>query len=61
VRVTARTLSGHPRAVILEVPDDARVRLRLPDGTEAVVALADVKEALLQEVDDPAAAGRREP
>lgn len=60
VRVTARTLAGRPRAVILEVPDDARVRLRLPDGAEALVAFEDVKEALLQEVDDPAAGGRRE-
>jgi ribosome maturation factor RimP len=61
VRVTARTLSGHPRAVILGLPDDSQVRLRLPDGSETLVAFADVKEALLQEVDEPAADGRREP
>ncbi len=59
VRVTARSLAGHPRAVILGVPDDAHVRLRLPDGTERTVAIDDVKEALLQEP-DPAAGGRGE-
>ena len=59
VRVTARSLAGHPRAVILELPDEAHVRLRLPDGQETTVALADVKEALLQQ--EPAAEGRREP
>jgi ribosome maturation factor RimP len=61
VRVTARTLPGHPRAVILEVPDEAGVRLRLPDGAEPLVAFEDVKEALLQEVDEPAARDRRQP
>lgn len=60
VRVRARTVAGHPLAVILEVPDDGRVKLRLPDGAETMVALADIKEALLQ-VEDPAANGRREP
>jgi ribosome maturation factor RimP len=60
VRVTARTVAGHPRAVILEVPDDGQVKLRLPDGAETMVALADIKEALLQ-VEDPAAGGRRQP
>jgi ribosome maturation factor RimP len=60
VRLTARSIAGHPHAVILEVPDDGQVRLRLPDGAETMVALADIKEALLQ-VDDPAASGRREP
>jgi ribosome maturation factor RimP len=59
VRVTARPLAGHPRAVILGVPDEDHVRLSLPDGTETVVPLAEIKEALLQE--DPAAPGRREP
>jgi len=60
VRVTARSLAGHPRAVILDLPDDEHVRLRLADGSEAIVALADVKEALLQE-EHPAADSRREP
>lgn len=50
--MTARGLAGHPRAVILELPDDAHVRLRLPDGSEPVVAIDDIKEALLQ--DEPA-------
>lgn len=60
VRVTARSLPGHPCAHILEVPDDGQVKLRLPDGAETMVALADVKEALLQ-AEAPAADGRREP
>jgi len=49
VRVTSRALKGHPRAVIVDLPDDQHVRLRLADGTEPVVAIADIKEALLQE------------
>jgi ribosome maturation factor RimP len=61
VRLTARALAGHPRAVILEVPDEGHVRLRLPDGAEQVVALEDVKLAELQDADDPGASSRREP
>jgi ribosome maturation factor RimP len=49
VRVKARSLKGHPLAVIVDLPDENRVRLRLADGTEPVVTLADIKEALLQE------------
>ena len=49
VRVTSRVLKGQPRAVIVDLPDDQHVRLRLADGTEPVVAIADIKEALLQE------------
>jgi hypothetical protein len=60
VRVTARSLAGHPRAVILELPDERHVRLRLPDGTERTLALDEVKEALLQD-EDPAGGARREP
>jgi ribosome maturation factor RimP len=60
VKLTARSVAGHPRAVIVDVPDDRQVRLRLPDGAETMVAFADIKEALLQE-DDSAAGGRREP
>jgi ribosome maturation factor RimP len=60
VRVKARSLSGHPLAVILDVPDDGQVKLRLPDGAETMVALADITQALLQE-EHPAAGGRREP
>jgi len=59
VRVTARTLKGHPRAVIVDLPDDGHVRLRLADGTEALLALADIKEALLQE--ESAADSRHQP
>lgn len=59
VKLTARGVAGHPKAVILAVPDDATVRLRLPDGAEAVVALDRVKEALLMEQEP--ADGRRKP
>jgi ribosome maturation factor RimP len=59
VRVTARSLKGHPLAVIVDLPDQGRVRLRLADGSEPVVPLSDIKEALLQE--EPAADGRPEP
>lgn len=59
VRVTARSLKGHPLAVIVDLPAENQVRLRLADGTEPVVMLADIKEALLQE--KPAADGRPEP
>ncbi len=61
VKLTARGVPGHPRATILGVPDDGHVRLRLPDGAETVIALEQVKEALLLEVADPPAPGRREP
>lgn len=61
VKLTARGVQGHPRAVILDLPDAGHVRLRLPDGSETVVALEHVKEALLMEAADPAAPGRREP
>lgn len=61
VRVTARTLAGHPRALIVAVPDEDHVELRLPDGREAVVALDEIKEALLQDDETPAPDGRREP
>jgi hypothetical protein len=46
--------------VILELPDEQHVRLRLPDGTERILALDEVKEALLQD-EDPAGEARREP
>jgi ribosome maturation factor RimP len=61
VKLTARSLAGHPRAVILEVPDEAHVRLRLPDGVEVVIELAEVKDALLEDAADSAATGRRDP
>jgi ribosome maturation factor RimP len=59
VRVTARGLKGHPRAVILDVPDEEHITLRLPDGAEVTLELVQIKEALLQE--EPAAGGRRTP
>lgn len=59
VRVKARSLKGRPLAVIVDLPDEKQVRLRLTDGSESVVALADIKEALLQE--EPAAESRPEP
>lgn len=60
VRITARPLAGHPRVVIVAVPDEGHVRVRLPDGQEAVVALDDVKDALLQDAGDPAPPSRRD-
>lgn len=59
VKVTAKGLAGHPLAVILAVPDEATVRLGLPDGQEVSVALDMIKEALLQEQEP--ADGRRKP
>jgi len=59
VRVTARPLKGHPLAVIVDLPDENHVRLRLADGSEPVVTLSDIKEALLLE--KPAVEGRPEP
>ncbi|HEX6644217.1 MAG TPA: hypothetical protein VF037_06045 [Gemmatimonadales bacterium] len=47
VRVRAAGIAGRPVAEILAVPDDEHVELRLPDGTAQVVALADVKDAVL--------------
>ncbi|HXW96436.1 MAG TPA: hypothetical protein VEI47_02540 [Gemmatimonadales bacterium] len=61
VRMTVRSLSGHPRAVILEVPDEDHVRVRLPDGAHVLVPLAEIKEAWLQETDPMAAESRPEP
>lgn len=61
VRMTVRSLAGHPRAVILEVPDEDHVRVRLPDGAHVVVPLSEIKEAWLQETDPMAAESRPEP
>jgi ribosome maturation factor RimP len=49
VKLTAKAIAGTPRATIVAVPGAEQVQLRFPDGTEQVVALADIKEALLQE------------
>lgn len=60
VKLTARGVRGHPRAVILAVAaDDGAVRLGLPDGTELELPLDTIKEALLMEQDP--ADGRRGP
>lgn len=63
VKLTAHGVAGHPRAVIVDLPDEAHVRLRLADGAEVAVALEDVKEAVLldDKADDtaPAPKGRR--
>jgi ribosome maturation factor RimP len=49
VQLTAKGVAGKPKAVIEAVQDAEHVQLRLPDGSTQVVALADVKEALLLE------------
>jgi ribosome maturation factor RimP len=49
VKLTAKGVAGHPKAQIVEVPDADHVQLRLPDGSLQVVALSDIKEALLQD------------
>ncbi|HTS90177.1 MAG TPA: hypothetical protein VMG41_16910 [Gemmatimonadales bacterium] len=61
VRVSARDLAGHPRVVILGVPDDFHVTFRLPDGSETTLALDAIREALLQETEPPAAHPGRRP
>ena len=47
VRVRARTLKGHPRAQIVDVPDEGHVLLRLPDQTAVLLDLRDLREAIL--------------
>jgi ribosome maturation factor RimP len=46
-RVRAQGLAGRLQVEIVAVPDDAHVVVRLPDGAERTLALADVKEAHL--------------
>jgi ribosome maturation factor RimP len=46
-RIRSRALPGRPTVEILEVPSDAEVRLRLPDGTERLVPLAVIDDATL--------------
>ena len=46
-RVRAAGLPGHPTVEIVAVPDDDHVVVRLPDGVERPVALADVRDAKL--------------
>jgi len=47
VRLKAGGLAGRPTATIVDAPDDEQVVLRLADGTEVTVALADIHEATL--------------
>jgi ribosome maturation factor RimP len=61
VRLRARTLVGRPRARIVAVPDDDHVQLRLSDGQEVLLALADLEDAvLLTDPADPADLENRE-
>jgi len=46
-RIRARGLEGRPTIEIMDVPDDEHVQVRLPDGSETTLALADVREATL--------------
>lgn len=46
-RVRAAGLEGRTEAVIVAVPDDEHVHLRLSDGTAITLALADIREATL--------------
>jgi ribosome maturation factor RimP len=46
-RVRAAGLPGHPTVEIVAVPDDDHVVVRLPDGVEQTLALADVRDANL--------------
>jgi ribosome maturation factor RimP len=46
-RVRAAGLPGHPTVEIVAVPDDDHVVIRLPDGSERILALADVRDATL--------------
>jgi ribosome maturation factor RimP len=46
-RVRADGLAGRAEVEILGVPDDERVAVRLPDGVEATLALAAIRDAVL--------------
>jgi ribosome maturation factor RimP len=46
-RVRAAGLTGRTVVEILDVPDEEHVRVRLPEGSERVIALADVRDAVL--------------
>ena len=54
VTITARGLAGSPVAEIMQVMNEDQVELKLPDGQLALVALADIKEALLSDESPPA-------
>ncbi len=46
-RVRSAALAGTATVEILSVPDDAHVTVRLVDGTEMALALAEIREAAL--------------
>ena len=46
-RIRAAGVEGRPEVEILGVPDDGHVAVRLADGTELTLPLADVREATL--------------
>ena len=46
-RIRAKALEGRPTIEIVDVPDEEHVQVRLPDGSEMTVPLADVREATL--------------
>ncbi len=46
-RIRADGVAGRPEVEIIAVPDDRHVRVRLPDGSEATLALTAVREARL--------------
>ena len=54
VKVTAHGMAGSPVAEIVQVMDEDRIELKLPDGQVARVALSDIKEALLSDESLPA-------
>ena len=54
VKVTARGMAGSTVAEIVQVMDEDRIELKLPDGQVARVALSDIKEALLSDESLPA-------
>jgi ribosome maturation factor RimP len=46
-RIRAQALPGRPIVEIVAVPDDEHVTVRLPDGGERTLALAEIREAHL--------------
>jgi ribosome maturation factor RimP len=46
-RIRADGVAGRPEIVILALPDDQHVTVRLPDGSERTLALGAVREARL--------------
>ncbi len=59
VRLQARGVPGRPRVRIVAVPDEGHVQLARADGTVFLVALDEVKEAILEASEDPPVPGGR--